>query len=460
MLVVLLTFMSAMASILTHQFWIVGVRVSMHCQLLLQTHVLNKVMVLSHRSRSGTTEGEMSNLISSDATKIATSYWGCMFHWGGWCSVTTIVIAMYNLHSLLGYGAYAGVLVIIVFMPTSYFLSKRIKVAYKEMMSFRDKRGKRMVENLRAIRVVKAFGAENSTWLEIDEVRQQELRWQRYQQMLNICNIVLSSIGPVLVNAVSFLVFSILGGKVTAAKIFTSLLWFALLQSSMVRIPGTITSTVNVLGSLERLQNFLLLEESQVLQEQTNGSTCYLKVKNCTFGWYSKNVQSNIGEGPSGVKPVVKHVNFEATGGDLICVLGAVGCGKSSLLAGLTNNNVRLGGSLQRHGKIAFVNQRPWLRNASILENIIDFDSATTGFDGVVKTDDIKLQQCVDACALQPDIDVFPNGLDTPVGSNGVTLSGGQRQRISLARAVYADADIYIFDDVLSAVDEEVAKHI
>ena len=93
----------------------------MHCQLLLQTHVLNKVMVLSHRSRSGTTEGEMSNLISSDATKIATSYWGCMFHWGGWCSVATIVIAMYNLHSLLGFGAYAGVLVIIVFMPASYF---------------------------------------------------------------------------------------------------------------------------------------------------------------------------------------------------------------------------------------------------------------------------------------------------------------------------------------------------
>ena len=71
------------------------------------------------------------------------------------------------------------------------------------------------------------------------------------------------------------------------------------------------------------------------------------------------------------MKPVVKHVNFEATGGDLICVLGAVGCGKSSLLAGLTNNNVRIGGSLQRHGKIAFVNQRPWLRNASILENIM-----------------------------------------------------------------------------------------
>ena len=55
---------------------------------------------------------------------------------------------------------------------------------------------------------------------------------------------------------------------------------------------------------------------------------------------------------------------------------------------------------------------------------------------------------------------MFEDGIDTLVGSNGVTLSGGQRQRISLARAMYSDADIYIFDDVLSAVDENVGKHI
>ena len=52
LLVLLLTFMSAMQSILTHQFWIVGVRVSMHSKMILQTHILDHVMNLSHQSRS------------------------------------------------------------------------------------------------------------------------------------------------------------------------------------------------------------------------------------------------------------------------------------------------------------------------------------------------------------------------------------------------------------------------
>jgi ATP-binding cassette, subfamily C (CFTR/MRP), member 1 len=479
-LTISLSIMSAMQSILTHQFWIVGVRVSMHSQILLQTHVLDKVMNLNHQSRSITTEGEMSNLISSDSTKIATSFWACMIHWGGWCSVGTIVIAMYNLHFLLGYGAYAGVFVILIFMPLSYFLSQRIKVVYKKMMSYRDKRGKVMVENLRAIRVLKAFSAETAAWNDINEVRTLELKWQRYQQLLNIGNIVLSSIGPVLVNAASFLVFSLYGGKVTAAKIFTSLLWFTMLQNSMLRIPNTIISTINVFGSLERLEKFLSLGETKINPRRQFFGERFLNVQNCAFGWYdgnsntstsgsgersdsnNDNSSSNYGENTNIVKTVVKNVTFKASEGDFICLVGPVGCGKSSVLAGLTHNNVCTAGTVEYNGAVAFVTQQPWLRNSSILENIIDFDFQRDHHrhNAVINVDKAKLRHCIEACALQADLDIFPDGIDTLVGSNGVTLSGGQRQRISLARAMYSDADIYILDDVLSAVDGNVGKHI
>ena len=142
------------------------------------------------------------------------------------------------------------------------------------MMSYRDKRGKRMVENLRAIRILKAFTAETAAWNDIDEMRTLELKWQRYQQFLNIGNIILSNIGPVLVNAASFMVFSFYGGKVTAAKIFTSLLWFTMLQGAMTRIPGTIITTMNVFGSLERLEKFLLLDKNKnIPNERTRASS-------------------------------------------------------------------------------------------------------------------------------------------------------------------------------------------
>jgi ABC-type multidrug transport system fused ATPase/permease subunit len=63
-------------------------------------------------------------------------------------------------------------------------------------------------------------------------------------------------------------------------------------------------------------------------------------------------------------------------------------------------------------------------------------------------------------CALIKDFQQFPQGDMTVVGDRGVSLSGGQRARINLARAVYREADLYLLDDPLSAVDTHVAKHL
>ena len=66
----------------------------------------------------------------------------------------------------------------------------------------------------------------------------------------------------------------------------------------------------------------------------------------------------------------------------------------------------------------------------------------------------------IEACALTQDIKMLPGGDQTEIGEKGINLSGGQKQRVALARAVYSRADIYLFDDPLSAVDAHVGKHI
>lgn len=66
----------------------------------------------------------------------------------------------------------------------------------------------------------------------------------------------------------------------------------------------------------------------------------------------------------------------------------------------------------------------------------------------------------IQACALAYDIQHFPDGDKAVVGERGIALSGGQRARVSLARAVYADADLYLLDDPLSALDLNVGRHI
>ena len=66
----------------------------------------------------------------------------------------------------------------------------------------------------------------------------------------------------------------------------------------------------------------------------------------------------------------------------------------------------------------------------------------------------------VKACALEPDLAILPNRDQTEIGEKGINLSGGQKQRVSLARAVYNNADLYLLDDPLSAVDAHVGQHI
>ena len=67
--------------------------------------------------------------------------------------------------------------------------------------------------------------------------------------------------------------------------------------------------------------------------------------------------------------------------------------------------------------------------------------------------DEEKMNQVVENCCLDQDLALFPAGLDTELGENGVNLSGGQKQRVALARALYAEKKIYLLDDCLSALD-------
>jgi len=69
-------------------------------------------------------------------------------------------------------------------------------------------------------------------------------------------------------------------------------------------------------------------------------------------------------------------------------------------------------------------------------------------------------RKAIQTCALNQDIDILPAGDQTEIGEKGINLSGGQKQRVSLARAVYSQADVYIFDDPLSAVDSHVGAHL
>lgn len=146
----------------------------------------------------------------------------------------------------------------------------------------------------------------------------------------------------------------------------------------------------------------------------------------------------------------VYNIELEIQPGLLCAVVGQVGAGKSTLL------NVILGelelddGTITINGTISFAGQEPWLFEGTIKSNILFVEDY----------DEQRYNEVIRVCALERDLRILPNGDQTIVGERGVSLSGGQRARVNLARAIYKEADIYLLDDPLSAVDTHVGKHI
>ncbi|KAJ1519078.1 hypothetical protein ONE63_011320 [Megalurothrips usitatus] len=158
------------------------------------------------------------------------------------------------------------------------------------------------------------------------------------------------------------------------------------------------------------------------------------------------NAKWNLGKS----EETLKNITVRVRRGQLLAVIGPVGAGKSSLLQSVLGELATTAGHLDVRGKVSYACQEPWLFSGSVRQNIT-FGAPLNRkrYDEVVK-----------ACALLPDFAQLPFGDLTIIGERGSSLSGGQRARVNLARAVYREADIYLLDDPLSAVDTHVGKHL
>lgn len=194
---------------------------------------------------------------------------------------------------------------------------------------------------------------------------------------------------------------------------------------------------IQVWVSLKRINKFMNSEEINPNNFTNNPSENALSIENGNFTW-------------GGESTTLKNINIKVKKEKLTALVGPVGCGKTSLLSALLGEMEKIGGSVNIDGRIAYVSQQAWIQNATLQDNILFGRPMNKEF----------YDKVVYACALNADLAMLPGGDQTEIGEKGINLSGGQKQRVALARAVYSEADIYLLDDPLSAVDSHVGKHI
>ncbi|KAL0487845.1 ATP-binding cassette, subfamily C [Acrasis kona] len=206
-------------------------------------------------------------------------------------------------------------------------------------------------------------------------------------------------------------------------------------------LPENIIGIIHSKSSLERIQEFLKLEEVSNKNAQNNDNTNTITIKNASYAWDRQ--------------PFLKDINLVVKKGELVVITGKIGSGKSSLLSALTGEmKLHDGHSSVSASCLAYLNQTPWLQNDTIRSNILF---------GAPMIEE-KYKKVLFSCMLEEDLSNMKQGDLTVVGEHGAAVSGGQKARVALARALYHNNSLndvlYLLDDPLSAVDVRTGNHL
>ncbi|CAL5046453.1 unnamed protein product [Urochloa decumbens] len=416
--------------------------------------VYRKCLCLSLAERSRFSEGEIQTFMSVDADRTINL---CNSLHDAWSLPLQIGVALYLLYTQVHYAFLSGLAITIILIPVNKWISTRIAGATEKMMKQKDRRISCAGELLAHIRTVKMYSWEKLFTERLVERRESEVKHLATRKYLDAWCVYFWATTPTLFSLFTFSIFAIMGHTLDAATVFTCVALFNTLISPLNSFPWVINGMIDAVISSRRLSNYLSTPEHQSSEltasanllkhqfkrysEVIHNQTAFA-LQNVCCSWSSSSVaEPNI---------VLRDISLQLQQGLFIAIVGEVGSGKSSLLNTVIGETHIVSGSINSCGSMAYVPQVPWILSGSLRDNILlgkEFDPR-------------RYEEVIQACALDVDISTMARGDMSYIGEKGTNLSGGQRARLALARALYQNSDVYLFDDILSAVDSQVASWI
>ena len=472
--------------------------------------VYRKCLRLDNAATQRQSTGKIVTLMSNDCQKMQDVTY--MLN-NLWSAPLTIVAIVGYLYTVVEWAAFIGLLVMFMMGPLAGVLAMKLQALRKELLPYVDKRVGIISEVVQGMRVIKYYAWERPFRDRIQEWREKEGSVLRRQSVLFAWFGVSLFAGPVFVAIISFSCYAGAGNTFTVAQVYQAVALFSMLRLPLSFLPQFIAQVTAALVSLKRVQDFLaetqLEEDAHLRSGDGDGASCSagnapagcVSLTGGSLGWQIREQATTVkvdggaaedgaakvtgngedkeaaasqpGQGekkgskpsrktrgkkqdnaepevPLVYKEVLSNVDFEAPQGKLTIVFGKVGSGKSTLLNAVMNLATVSEGDVRVGGKVAYTAQTPWIKNATVRENIL-FNAP---FDAERYDDAV-------ACAqLRPDLLILPRGDNTEIGEQGVNLSGGQKHRVAIARALYSDSDVYLLDDPMAALDAQVGQSV
>lgn len=422
-----------------------------------------KSLRISNKGRLMFPNGKVTNFLSTDCNRIDFALQWVHFAWTFPLSLAiclVVVITNIGAPGLVGF----GFLFVSLFMVT--FGGRYIGGMRRRVNKVTDSRVSMMREILQSMKIIKFYSWEEAYRERVTSIRNREMK--KVKKMLVLRNLLNSLFvaAPTFAGLLSFIVMSKVGHFLNPATVFSSLTTFNIIRMPLIFLPLAIITGSEALVAVGRIEEYLGAPESQDYVEYSYEMENAIEVEDGTLIWEKDDKDyttesievEKLEEKGSSISSAVENstgftgfsgLNLKINRGEFVMIAGSVGSGKSSLLSAIAGMMKKKGGRVVVGDDMAYCGT-PWIQNATVEENITF---------GKVK-DDVWYKTVLRACSLSRDLEILPAGDQTEVGERGITLSGGQKARINLARAVYSNSSIVLLDDVLSAVDAHVGKHI
>ncbi|XP_014467786.1 PREDICTED: multidrug resistance-associated protein 4-like [Dinoponera quadriceps] len=472
----------------------VGMRIRIACSSL----IYRKLLRLNRTSLNQTSTGQIVNLLSNDVLRFDQV---AQFLHYVWIMPIQIMLVTYIMWQRAGISCFVGVgLLLFITLPIQgsfSFLSRNIRAVIAPLT---DRRVQLMSELIAGIQVVKMYAWEKPFSKIVSITRKLEIHNIKFSAYVRAAYLAIMVFTERITLYITLIMYVIWGNHLSADVTFVLASYFNILQfSTALMFPQALIQMGEAMVSINRLEEFLLMDEVNMErleitsqpQSVPNKSSTTTATENKKHDSVTSNgtfhpapqvsseypvyielrqVSANWINGQ--LPPTLNNISMTIKPGELCALVGAVGSGKSSLLhlllkelnsgagnitftqdlsqksvksklnVGYTTDNPNL--------RISYASQEAWLFDGTVRDNIL--------FDQLY--DKTRYAQVTSVCALTKDFRQLPQGDMTIIGDRGVSLSGGQRARVNLARAVYRQADLYLLDDPLSAVDTHVSKHL